>query len=369
MWLPTFAAMSEVQKPVIGFTCGDLNGIGLEIIIKTLSDSRLYEMCTPVVFASNRAINFYRKFVPASNTQFQQVRDFDKLNLRSANVFNCWEEEVNITPGQLNETGGRYARMSLMAATEALQKKQIDAMVTAPLHKNNVQHESFNYSGHTPFLKAYFNVPEVVMMLVAENMRVALLSEHVPVKEAAVFVTRQAIMSKTQIMIASLQKDFGISKPRIAVLGLNPHAGDEGLIGEEEESIIKPAVKELRQRGNLVFGPYPADGFFARGHYQRFDAVLAMYHDQGLIPFKSLAIGEGVNYTAGLSVVRTSPDHGTAFDIAGQGKADNSSLLAATYEAIDILNRRSDHAEMRSNPLRRMSQRIVANAVDEKIEE
>ncbi len=361
--------MSEIQKPIIGFSCGDLNGIGIEIIIKALADNRILELCTPVIFGSNKTVNFYRKAFPDFNFQYQSLREFSKLNPKMVNILNCWEEEVPITPGQLNETGGLYAKKSLVAAAEALKQGQIHALVTAPIHKNNIQSEDFSYTGHTPYLKDLFGVKEVVMLMVAQNMRVALLSEHVPIKDAATHVTRDNILKKLMALVPALQKDFGIDKPKIAVLGLNPHAGDEGLIGTEEEECIKPAIKDAKQRGMMVFGPFPADGFFARGQYEKFDAALAMYHDQGLIPFKSLSVGEGVNYTAGLPAIRTSPDHGTAFDIAGQGKADHSSLLAATFEAIDILIRRGQFADMRSNPLKRMSQRIVANAVDEKIEE
>jgi len=361
--------MTEIQKPIVGFSCGDINGIGPEIIIKALADSRMLEFCTPVIFASNKTINFYRKSVSDSNFQYQSLKEFSKLNPKMVNIFNCWEEEVAINPGQLNEIGGAYAKKSLIAATEALKAGHIHALVTAPIHKSNVQGDDFSYSGHTPYLKDAFGVPEVVMLMVADNMRVALLSEHVPLKDAAQNVTRENILKKLNVMVTSLQKDFGIDKPKIAVLALNPHAGDEGLIGKEEEEIIKPAVKEARQRGMLAFGPYPADAFFARGQHEKFDAVLAMYHDQGLIPFKSLSLGEGVNYTAGLPAVRTSPDHGTAFDIAGKGIADATSLVAAVFKAIDILVSRGQFADMRSNPMRRMSQRIVANAVDEKIDE
>lgn len=361
--------MSEVQKPIIGLSCGDLNGIGLEIILKAVADNRLLDWCTPIIFASNKTVNFYRKALTDGNLQYQSLRDFTRINPKTVNILNCWEEEVAITPGQLNETGGTYGRKSLMAATAALKAGHIHALVTAPIHKNNIQSADFNFTGHTPYLKAEFGVPEVVMLMVAENMRVALLSEHVPLSNAASFVTREHIQKKLQVLATALQKDFGIDKPKIAVLGLNPHAGDEGLIGKEEEDIIKPAIKDAKQRGILAFGPYPSDGFFARGHYEKFDAVLAMYHDQGLIPFKSLALGEGVNYTAGLPAVRTSPDHGTAFDIAGKGIADHTSLLEAIFKAIDILASRGQFAERKANPLRRMSQRIVANAVDEKIEE
>lgn len=359
---------NELQKPVIGFSCGDLNGIGMELIIKTLSDQRLLDICTPVVFASNKTLNFYRKSLPDSNFNYTSIREYNRINPKQVNIFNVWEEEVAITPGQLNETGGKYALLSLQEATQALKEGHIQGLVTAPIHKKNIQSETFNYSGHTPYFKAYFNVSDVVMLLVAENMRVGLVTEHVTIEDISKHITRENILSKLKIMNSSLQKDFGIDKPRIAVLGLNPHAGDEGLIGKQEEEIIKPAIRDARN-SMLVFGPYSADAFFARGQYEKFDAVLAMYHDQGLIPFKSLAIGEGVNYTAGLPVVRTSPDHGTAFDIAGKGNADHSSFLAATFECLEIIRKRFGYAEMRQNPLKKISARMLANAVDERIEE
>lgn len=360
----------ELQKPVVGFTCGDLNGVGMELIIKTLADGRITEACVPVIFASNKSVNFYRKVVPDVNFTYQAVKDFSRLNPKQINVFNCWEEEVQITAGQLNETGGKYALLSLQQGVKALKEGNVQALVTAPIHKKNIQSDAFSYSGHTPYLKAMFEVHDVVMLMTAENMRVALLTEHVPVNEIAQYVTKENIVSKLKILHASLQKDFGIDKPKIAVLGLNPHAGDEGLIGNEEDAAIKPAIREVKQQNNmLVFGPYSSDAFFARGHHEKFDAVLAMYHDQGLIPFKSLAVGEGVNYTAGLPAVRTSPDHGTAFDIAGKGKADHRSFLEATYKALDIVRMRLDHEEMHRNPLRKMSSMIVANAQDEVIKE
>lgn len=359
---------NEMQKPVIGFTCGDLNGIGMELIIKTIADQRLIDHCIPVVFANNKTLNFYRKSLPEANFNYTIIKDFSRLNPKQVNIFNLWEEEVAITPGQLNETGGKYALISLEGATKALKEGHIQGIVTAPIHKKNIQSASFNYSGHTPYLKAYFNVQDVVMLMIAENMRVGLVTEHVTVEDIAKHITRENILSKLRIMHSSLQKDFGIDKPKIAVLGLNPHAGDEGLIGKQEENIIKPTIKEARN-SILAFGPYSADAFFARGQFEKFDAVLAMYHDQGLIPFKSLAFGEGVNYTAGLPVIRTSPDHGTAFDIAGKGKADHASFLAATFECIEIIRKRFGYAEMRQNPLKKISARMLANAVDEKIDE
>lgn len=359
---------NDLQRPVIGFSCGDLNGIGIELIIKTLSDNRILDICTPVVFASNKSINFYRKSLADINLNYASSKDASRINPKQINIVNCWEEEVAITPGQLNEIGGKYAIISLRAAAQALKDGQIQGLVTAPIHKKNVQSADFSYSGHTPFLKDFFGANDVAMLMTAPNMRVGLVTEHVPVAELGKHITKEAIISKLKIIHSSLQKDFGIDKPRIAVLGMNPHSGDEGLIGNEEESVIKPAIKESKQH-IMVFGPYSADAFFARGQHERFDAVLAMYHDQGLIPFKSLAIGEGVNYTAGLPVVRTSPDHGTAFDIAGKGKADNTSFLEATYTCIDIIRQRMGYADARQNPLKKMSMRLFANAVDEKIEE
>ncbi len=357
------------QKPIIGISCGDLNGIGIEIIIKTFADSRLLEHCTPVIFASNKAINFYRKSVPEMNLTYSIIKDFSRINQKQVNLFNCWEEDVQITPGQLTDTGGKYAVLSLQTAVAALKQQQINGLVTAPIHKKNTQSAEFNFTGHTPYLKSVFAADDVVMMLCAGNFRVALVTEHVPVGEVVKHITKEKITSKLKIMHRSLQKDFGIDKPRIAILGLNPHAGDEGLIGNEEETIIKPAIREAKNNNMLVVGPYSADAFFARRQFESFDAVLAMYHDQGLIPFKALASGEGVNYTAGLPAVRTSPDHGVAFDIAGKDKADNSSFLTAVFECIDIINQRNGYDDNRRNPMRKMTPAILANAKDEIIEE
>ena len=357
------------NKPVIGISCGDLNGIGIELIVKTFSDTRLLDHCTPVIFASGKAINFYKKSVPETTFSYQNIKDFSRINHRQINLFNCWEEEVVITPGQLSEAAGKYAVISLQSAVAALKQKQIDGLVTAPIHKKNIQSAEFSFTGHTPYLKSMFEVKDVVMMLCAGDFRVALVTEHIPVSEIAKHITKEAILSKLNIIHHSLRKDFGIEKPRIAVLGLNPHAGDEGLIGNEEETIIKPAVKEAKNNNMLVIGPFSADAFFARRNFEKFDAVLAMYHDQGLIPFKALASGEGVNYTAGLPAVRTSPDHGTAFDIAGKDKADPSSFLTSIYECIDIINRRKEYEDNRQNPLRKMTPAILANAKDEIIEE
>lgn len=355
------------NKPVIGFTCGDINGIGIELLIKTLGDNRILDICTPIIFGNNKVINFYRKNFADIHINFTIIKDLGRINFKQLNLYNCWEEEVVINPGILNETGGKYAISSLTMAVQALKEKKIDGLVTAPIHKSNTQSQTFNFTGHTPYLKSVYGAADVAMFMIAENMKVALLTEHVAVQEIAKHITRENIISKLQLMNDSLKRDFNINKPRIAVLGLNPHAGDEGLIGKEEEEIIKPAVKEAKHRDIFCFGPYPADAFFARGQYEKFDGILAMYHDQGLIPFKSLAIGEGVNYTAGLPGVRTSPDHGVAFDIAGQGKADESSFREAIYKCIDIVNGRKEYDEQHKNPLNKMSSVVIANAVDEKI--
>ena len=355
------------NKPIIGITCGDINGIGTEIIIKTLSDSRILEICTPVIFSSNKLINFYRKSLPEYNFNFASIKDSNRINPKQVNVYNCWDEDINITPGELTDEGGKYAILSLSIAAEALKAGKIGGLVTAPIHKKNIQSDTFNYPGHTPYFKNLFGAKDVAMFMVAENMRVALLTEHVPLKDVAQFITKESILSKLQVMNDSLKKDFGISKPKIAILGLNPHAGDEGLLGKEEIEILRPAIKEAKNKNILCFGPYPADAFFARGQHEKFDAVLALYHDQGLIPFKSLAFGEGVNYTAGISGIRTSPDHGVAFDIAGKGIADEASFREALFTCLRIIEHRDENRDQFKNPLKKMSASVLRNAVDEKI--
>jgi 4-hydroxythreonine-4-phosphate dehydrogenase len=361
--------MQTMEKPLIGITCGDINGIGTELVIKTLSDNRILEFCTPVFFGSNKLINFYRKSLPDLNFNWQNIKELNRINPKQVNIVNCWEDDIIIQPGQLNETGGKYAIRSLLAATAALKRNEIHGMVTAPIHKKNVQSVDFNYTGHTPFLKNYFGATDVVMILFADRFRVALVTEHVPIQEVAANISKESVLRKLNILNESLKKDFRIDKPKIAVLGLNPHAGDEGLIGKEEETIIKPAIKEAKQNDVLITGPFSADSFFARSYHNNFDAVLAMYHDQGLVPFKALSPGEGVNYTAGLPVVRTSPDHGTAFDIAGKGRADESSLRSALFECIDIIKNRTQFETDHRNPLKKMTSVILANQEDEKIEE
>ncbi len=361
--------MSAQKRPVVGISVGDLNGIGIELIIKTFTDNRIMDFCTPVVFASTKALSFYRKLSPEININYTSIRDISKAIPKQLNVYTTWEEEVDIRPGEMNETGGKYGVLSLRAAVAALKDKTLDALITAPLHKYTMQSSEFSFTGHTPYLKEEFKAEDVLMLMIAENMRVGLLTEHVSIGDVAKNISKEKISKKINLLKNSLKKDFGIDKPRIAVLGLNPHAGDQGLVGKEENEIILPAILEARKSDCIVMGPYSADAFFARGNHEKFDAVLAMYHDQGLIPFKSLALGEGTNFTAGLPIIRTSPDHGTAFDIAGKNKADESSFRAAVFAAIEIFDTRMGYSEMRKNPLRRMSAHVVANAEDERIDE
>ncbi len=356
------------EKPIIGITTGDLNGIGTELIIKTFSDNRMLDICTPVVFASNKIINYYRRIVTEQPFNFNSTKDLSKLNTRQVNIFNCWEEEVPLQPGTLTEPAGKYAIRSLMVAAQCLKDGQLDAIVTAPIHKANTQTPDFPYTGHTPFFKEKFNAKDVLMLLYNESLKVALATEHIPVAKITATITKELLQSKLNILRDTLIKDFGIDKPKIAVLGLNPHAGDDGHIGGEEQTIIKPVIELYQQQGHLVYGPFSADAFFARGSYTNFDAVLAMYHDQGLVAFKTLAQGHGVNYTAGLSIIRTSPDHGTAFDIAGKNIADPDSFREAVYSAIDLLKQRREYAANTANPLRRGKIEKEKEDSEEKIE-
>ncbi|HLR37916.1 MAG TPA: 4-hydroxythreonine-4-phosphate dehydrogenase PdxA [Chitinophagaceae bacterium] len=341
------------NKPIIGISIGDLNGIGPEVIIKTLSDQRMLNLCTPVIFASDNAIKYYRKMMGQGNFNYVKIKNFDNLKHNQVNLFNCWEEDVVINTGRNTEIGGRYAIRSLKVATQCLKDGEIEGLVTAPIHKNNIQQSGFHYTGHTPFLKDFFQAEDVVMLMVSQNLRVAVLSEHIPISEVAENVTEKSISTKIHVLNQSLIQDFGIDKPKIALLGLNPHSGDGGLIGTEEQSIIIPTINKLKEEGLLCFGPYSADGFFARNYQQHFDAVLAMYHDQGLVPFKYIANGSGVNYSAGLPVIRTSPDHGTAFDIAGKGIADETSFRQAVFSCIDTIKQRLNYKEYTKNPLKR----------------
>ena len=334
---------TQKKKPIIGITVGDINGIGPEVIIKSLADNRILKQFTPIIYGSAKTISFYRKALNKESFNYQQVKAVDNIHHKKVNVLNVWDETVEINPGSANETGGKYARLSRERATSDLKEGKIHAITTAPLSKELVQNESFNFPGHTEYLTQKAEVKDSLMFLVKDQLRVGVVTGHIPLKEVSSSINQEKLAGKLRILLKSLSKDFGIKKPRVAVLGLNPHAGENGLLGIEEQEIIEPVINQFRSGHDLVFGPFPADGFFGMSHYKHYDGIIAMYHDQGLIPFKTLAFEEGVNYTAGLPFVRTSPDHGTAFSIAGKNEADPTSFRNALYLANDIIRTRNEH--------------------------
>lgn len=340
------APIVNKNKPVIGITIGDLNGIGAEIIVKALADNRLLKMVTPVVYGSTKVLSYYRKIMGLAPFNHHPVNNSFDVHTKKINVKNCWQETVELKPGQVTPEGGKYAYIALESATNDLKEGKIQALVTAPINKKNIQSKDFNFVGHTEYLTNKFNAEnqDSLMLLVSDELRIGVVTSHIPLGEVKQQLTKEKIIGKITLLHKSLKKDFGIVKPKIAVLGLNPHAGEEGLLGSEEVEIIAPAINECRKKGNLVFGPFPADGFFGKMEHKKYDAVLAMYHDQGLIPFKTLAFDEGVNFTAGLPVVRTSPDHGTAYGIAGKNKASEISMLHALFLALDITKKRLETA-------------------------
>ncbi|RYY34929.1 MAG: 4-hydroxythreonine-4-phosphate dehydrogenase PdxA [Sphingobacteriaceae bacterium] len=339
------------DKIKVGISIGDVNGVGLEVIIKTLSESAVYNYCTPVVYGHTKVASFYRRLSNASEFNFTVINHPSQAHLGKPNMINCWEEDVKLEPGVVNATGGKYALISLERATADLLAGEIDVLVTAPINKDNIQSDTFNFPGHTEYLQQQDNAPDSLMFLVSDNIRVGVVTGHIPIAQVSQSITTEKILNKIKLMEASLRNDFWVRKPKIAVLGLNPHAGDNGLIGKEEIEIISPAIEEARANDILAFGPYSADGFFANAAYRQFDAVLAMYHDQGLIPFKQLAFEDGVNFTAGLSFVRTSPDHGTAYDIAGKNQASDVSFREALFAALRIARNRRENIELNENPL------------------
>lgn len=341
--------MNDSHKIIIGISQGDINGVGLEVILKTLSDHSITEICTPIIFSSQKTIAFYKKLLGLDDLNFHLLKDLNQINHKKVNLYNCYEEEVVIEPGLQTETGGKYAYISLNETVNALLQNKLDVIVTAPINKKNIQRDDFNFIGHTEFLGNKFNGKPLMLLCSENGLRVALVTEHLPIKDVAIKLNNELIQLKIKQLSQSLLTDFGIRKPKIAVLGLNPHAGDNGAIGSEDK-IISDAIKILDINA-LVYGPYPADGFFGNSLYHQFDAVLAMYHDQGLIPFKTIAFNSGVNYTAGLKIIRTSPDHGTAYDIAGKGIANEQSFKNAIYMAIDVFKARKLNNEINTNPL------------------
>lgn len=342
--------MDKVNKIIVGISLGDLNGIGVEVILKTFEDNRMLDFCTPVIFGSSKIISFHKKALNNS-IQINEITSIDEINHAKLNLLNIWNEDVEVEIGKASKVSGEYAAKSLEHSVDQLKKNKIDVLLTAPINKETIQSETFCFPGHTEFLEEKLD-GKSLMILMTNELRIGLITGHIPIAKVAGTISPELIKEKVEIMHQSLRQDFGINKPKIAVLGLNPHCGDKGVIGKEEDLIIKPTIDQIKENGKLVYGPYSADGFFGSKTYEKFDGILAMYHDQGLAPFKALSFGNGVNYTAGLSEIRTSPDHGTGFDIAGKNIADPSSFKAALFTAIDVFKSRKEYKELTKNPLK-----------------
>jgi 4-hydroxythreonine-4-phosphate dehydrogenase len=339
--------MKNQENIKVGISIGDLNGIGGEIILKTFEDQRILDFCTPILFASIKAASFLKKHFD-SEIDFNSINDINRAIYGKFNVFNVWSQDVKIEFGKEDTKIGEYAVRSLESATKALKNDDIDVLVTAPINKHNIQSNKFNFPGHTDYLAQQLE-GQSLMFMVTDFLRVGLLTDHVPVKEVSKHISKALIEEKINTIYTSLQKDFRINRPKIAVLGINPHTGDNGVIGNEDDEIMKPTLKSIKESGKLVFGPYAADSFFGSDNFKNFDAIIASYHDQGLIPFKTLSFGKGVNFTAGLNKIRTSPDHGTAYDIAGKGVADANSFKEAVFTAIQIFKNRKEFEELTNN--------------------
>lgn len=343
----------EREKIVIGITQGDINGIGYEVILKTLSESRVLDAFVPVIYGSPKVAAFHRKQLDIQGINLNIINSVEELNPKRINIINCSDDEIKVELGRSTVEAGKAAFAALEQATEDLKKGALDAIVTAPINKKNIQSADFHFPGHTEYLEEKFGTgTPSLMLLMNDVMRVAVVTGHIPVAEVSNAITKELIIEKLLVFNKSLKEDFMIIRPRIAVLGLNPHAGDEGVIGDEEQKTIIPALKEAEKQGVVCVGPYAADGFFGSGQFSKFDGILAMYHDQGLIPFKSISMDSGVNFTAGLSVIRTSPAHGTAYDLAGKNMASEDSFRQAIYTACDIYQNRMINKEITANPLK-----------------
>jgi len=341
--------MNKSDKIIVGISLGDLNGIGVEVILKTFQDRRMLEFCTPVIFGSTSVISYHKKVLKLE-IPINGITTVEQINHNKINVMNIWKEDVVVELGKATKISGTYAAKSLEASLNSLKENKVDVLVTAPINKETIQSEDFNYPGHTEYLNANLE-GDSLMILMTDTLRIGLITGHIPIAKVAEAITPELITSKVTIMHTSLVKDFGINKPKIAVLSLNPHCGDKGVIGKEDDEILVPTIQKIQESGKLVFGPYAADGFFGSETYKQFDGVLATYHDQGLAPFKALSFGSGINFTAGLSKVRTSPDHGTGFDIVGKNKANPSSFKEALFSAIQIFKSRKEHKELTKSPL------------------
>jgi len=345
----------EENKIAVGITHGDINGIGYEVILKTLSEPRMTEICIPIVYGSPKVAAYHRKALNMESFGFNVISKVEDANPKRINIVNCVDEEVKVELGKSTEIAGAAAFLALERAAEDCKRGLLDAIVTAPINKHNIRSDKFKFAGHTEYFREKFATgnEKALMLMAAESLKVGLVTTHIPISEVSKYITKENIRGKIKDFEKCLIQDFGILKPRIAVLGLNPHAGDNGVIGTEETAIIQPVINDLQEQSILCYGTFPADGFFGSGNYRFYDGILAMYHDQGLIPFKSLAMETGVNYSACLPIIRTSPDHGTAYDIAGLNQASEASMRQAIYMAIDIFKNRQSYAQIRSNPLKK----------------
>ncbi len=341
-----------LNKVKVGITQGDINGISYEVIIKSLLDNRIFDMCIPIVYGSPKVAAYHRKALNIDNFSFNSIRYPEEANPKRANIINCLDDSIRVELGKSTKTAGEASYLSLEAAVNDLTENKIDVLVTGPINKYNIQSDKFNFAGHTEFLESRFPSDGVLMLMVSEIMKIGVVTGHIPLARVHEYITKESILNKLRIINKSLLADFVIRKPKIAVLGLNPHASDSGIIGEEEEKEIIPAIEAAKEENIMAFGPFPADGFFSRGAFKKYDAILAMYHDQGLIPFKAMMFEGGINFTAGLPVIRTSPAHGTSYDLAGKGEASADSFRKAIYLACDIFKNRKSYKELIANPLK-----------------
>ena len=343
--------MNNSEKIKLGISIGDFNGIGIEIILNTFQDKRMLDFCTPIIFGSTKLITAYKKSMNI-NVPFNGIKHANKAIEGKLNIVSLWKEEIGVELGVATKESGAYAFKSLEAATNALINGDVDVLVTAPINKDNIQSEEFTFPGHTEYLESKLS-GESLMILMTDSLRIGLITGHIPISEISSSISPELIKKKVSIMYQTLVHDFAISKPKIAILGLNPHCGDHGVIGKEDDEIIRPTIAEIQNEGKLVYGPYSADSFFGSKNYQNFDGILAMYHDQGLAPFKTLSFGGGVNFTAGLDKVRTSPDHGTAYEIAGKGEANINSFKEAVFTAIEVFKTRNEYKSLTKNTLKK----------------
>jgi 4-hydroxythreonine-4-phosphate dehydrogenase len=357
--------MAQQDTIRLGITQGDINGIGYEVIIKTLMEPHMTEICTPIIYGSPKVAAYHRKALNIENLSFNHIRNANEAHTKRINIINCTDDNVRVELGKSTREAGESAYNALDAACMDLEKGLIDVLVTAPINKDNIQSEHFSFPGHTEYLAQRFKTNNYLMLMVSETMKMGVVTTHLPLAEVAKNITKEAVLSKLRIIARTMQQDFSINKPRIAVFGLNPHAGDNGLLGNEENEVILPAIIQAKKEGIIALGPYPADGFFGSEDYRKFDAILAMYHDQGMIPFKMASFEHGVNYTAGLPVIRTSPAHGTAYSLAGEDKASPESFRQAMFLAVDIFKNRKIYAEISKNPLKSFN--VNPNQVDESV--